>query len=150
MDYLTTFQAMIDEYNAGSVNVEEFFRRLIDFAQDLTVEERRGISEGLSDEELALFDLLTKPDVALSAQEEQQVKKVARALLATLKREKLVVEWRKKQRARAAVQLCIAEHLDGLPQAPYPEALYERKCELAYQHVFEAYYGNGGSIYTGA
>src|SRR5690606_16521941 len=35
IDYLERFQQMIDEYNAGSVNVEEFFKRLMEFAQSL-------------------------------------------------------------------------------------------------------------------
>jgi len=43
----------------------------------------------LSDEELAIFDLLTKPQMSLSKKETEQVKKVARELLATLKQEKL-------------------------------------------------------------
>ena len=33
IDYLGKFQAMIDDYNAGSVNVEEFFKKLVDFAR---------------------------------------------------------------------------------------------------------------------
>ena len=36
------------------------------FTKKLSEEEKRGISEKLSEEELALFDLLTKPDVTLT------------------------------------------------------------------------------------
>ena len=57
MDYLEKFQQMIDEYNAGSANVEEFFGDLVKFAETLTDEECRGIAEGLSEEELALYHL---------------------------------------------------------------------------------------------
>ncbi len=32
MDYLEKFQKMIDDYNSGSLNVEEFFRQLREFA----------------------------------------------------------------------------------------------------------------------
>jgi type I restriction enzyme R subunit len=53
---------MIEAYNAGSQNIEQFFEELLKFAQSLTEEEQRGIAEGLTEEELALFDLLTKPD----------------------------------------------------------------------------------------
>ena len=38
----------------GSLNVEEFFQKLLELAQQLNEEEKRGISEGLSEEELAL------------------------------------------------------------------------------------------------
>ena len=92
MDYLEKFQQMIDEYNAGSVNAEEHFRRLVEFSQTLNAEERRGIAEGLSEEELAVYDLLLKAGVKLTAKGEQQVKKVARELLEKLEGEKLVLD----------------------------------------------------------
>ena len=43
-----------------------------------------GIAEKLSEEELAVFDLLTKPEISLTKKEQNQVKKVARELLETL------------------------------------------------------------------
>ena len=61
----------------------------------MSEEEKRGISEQLTEEELVIFDLLTKPEIKLTKAEEQQVKKVAKELLETLKREKLVLDWRK-------------------------------------------------------
>ena len=66
MDYLERFQAMIDAYNAGSLNAEEFFQQLVAFAQSLNEEEQRGVGEQLNEEELALFDLLTKPQIEMS------------------------------------------------------------------------------------
>jgi len=125
MDYLERFQRMIDEYNAGSANVQLFFENLVAFAQELSAEEQRHIAENLAEEELAVFDLLTKPDLNLSAQEQKQVKQVARELLDTLKREKLVLDWRKRQRTRAQVKVTIEECLDrGLPER-YTPALFQ-------------------------
>jgi type I restriction enzyme R subunit len=147
VDYLEKFQKMIEEYNAGSMNLEEFFAQLLAFAQSLNEEEKRGISENLTEEELALFDLLTKPEPKLKKSEEVQVKKVARDLLETLKREKLVLDWRKRQQTRQAVRVCIEEILDQLPPLYSPE-LYQTKCELTYQHVYDSYLGEGRSIYA--
>jgi type I restriction enzyme, R subunit len=62
MDLLEKFQKMIEAYDAGSQNVDQFFEELLKFAQSLSEEEQRGIAEGLTEEELALFDLLTKPE----------------------------------------------------------------------------------------
>jgi len=107
IDLAERFERLIDEYNAGSQNVQLFFEELLAFAKDLSEEEKRGIAEGLTEEELAVFDLLTKPDPTLTKKEEQEVKKVAKDLMETLKREKLVLDWRKKQQARAAVWICI-------------------------------------------
>ncbi len=80
MDFLEEFQKMIDEYNAGSSNVETFFAKLMAFAKKLNEEDRRGISEQLTDEELVIFDLLTKPAIQLTKSETGEVKKVAKTL----------------------------------------------------------------------
>ena len=149
VDYLEKFQRLIDEYNAGSKNIEELFDDLVRFIQRLNAEEQRGVTEELSEEELALFDLLTKPDPTLSRRDEAEVKKVVRALLEKLKHEKLVLDWRKRQQTRAAVRQCIEIELDKLPPAYAPD-VYQRKCDLAYQHVYDAYFGEGRSIYASA
>ncbi|MCX9074481.1 MAG: type I restriction endonuclease subunit R, partial [Candidatus Methanoperedens sp.] len=145
VNYLEKFQRLIDDYNSGSCNVETFFANLVEFAQGLNEEEKRGISENLTEEELAIFDLLIKPEMTLS--EQQEVKKVARDLLATLKREKLVLDWRKRQQSRAAVRLSIEEILDRLPRS-YIAELYQHKCDMVYQHVYDSYFGQGQSIYA--
>ena len=120
------------------------------FAQDLNTEERRGIAEQLSEEELAVFDLLTKPRIELSRKDEDAVKKVARELLNTLKRERLVLDWRKKQQARAGVRVTIETVLDGgLPRVFTPE-LFEKKCQAVYEHVYDSYQGEGKSVYGSA
>ena len=147
MDYLERFQQMIDEYNAGSMNIDELFRQLMEFAKELNQEEKRSISEQLSEEELAVFDLLTKPHMELTNEDRKQVKKVAHELLETLKKEKLVLDWRKRQQSRAAVLLSIEYALDGLPPS-YSQDTYREKCDLVYRHIFDSYYGEGRSVYT--
>jgi type I restriction enzyme R subunit len=149
MDFVEKFQQMIDEYNSGAINVEVFFGRLVEFTSELNEEEKRTIAEQLSEEELAIFDLLTKLEMSLTKKEIDQVKKVARELLATLKREKLVLDWRAKQQARASVQLAIQDSLEELPP-PYSPGVYGEKCELVYQHVYDSYFGSGQSVYSKA
>jgi type I restriction enzyme R subunit len=147
INFLEKFQQMIDEYNCGSMNVDEFFRRLTEFAQELNQEEKRGITEQLSEEELAIFDLLTKPEMSLTEKEKKEVKKVAKELLVTLNNGKFVLDWRKKQQSQASVRVAIEQVLESLPQC-YTKNLYQRKCNLIYQHIFDSYYGEGGSIYS--
>ena len=148
IDFLESFQQMIDEYNSGCVNVEEFFRRLMEFAKSLTEEEQRAVAEELSEEELAIFDLLTKPEIKLTRKERNQVKKTARELLEILKREKLVLDWRKRQQARAQVRVTIEKVLDeGLPEA-YTAEIFKTKATAVFEHVYECYYGDGKSIYS--
>ncbi len=149
MNYLEEFQKMVDEYNSGAANVETFFARLMAFTKKLPEEEKRGISEHLSEEELAVFDLLTKAAVQLTRAEELQVKKVARELLEAVKREKLVLDWKKRQTTRAAVRYTVETILDGLPRV-YTTELYQQKCESVYQHIFDSYSGQGQGLYSSA
>jgi len=146
-DYLDRFQRLIDDYNSGAVPVEELFTRLVALAHQLDAEEQRTIAESLSEEELALFDLLTKPEPVLAEDDSALVKRAARDLLATLKREKLVLDWRKRQQSRAQVLTTIETLLDQeLPRAYTPD-IYQHKCDAVYQHVYDSYYGQGKSIY---
>ena len=145
-DLLEKFKNLIDEYNKG-MDVEGFFAKLVTFVKELSEEEQRGVSEQLSEEELALFDILTKPEIDMTAKEKEEVKKVARMLLQTLKEAKLVLDWRKKQRSRADVYTTVKTVLDELPRAYTPE-LYEQKCDRVYQHVYDSYQGEGRSIYA--
>jgi type I restriction enzyme, R subunit len=147
MNFLEEFQKMIDEYNSGASNLETLFDRLMAFTKRLSDEEKRGISEQLTEEELVIFDLLTKPDMKLAKAEEREVKKVARELLETLKKEKLVLDWKKRQATRAAVRYTVEMLLDHLPRV-YTPPIYEQKCEQVYQHVFDSYAGQSSSIYV--
>ena len=117
LNYFEKYQKMIEEYNSGSCNVDWFFSELLRFAKKLNEEEKRAIAQKLTEEELAIFDLLTKPNINLSKKEEKEVKDIAQELLATLKREKLVIDWKKRQQTRASVEVAIKDMLDKLPQS---------------------------------
>jgi type I restriction enzyme R subunit len=142
MDLAERFQKLIDEYNAGSQNIEAFFAELKDFARALSAEEQRCIAEGLTEEELALFDILTKPEPVLTMAEEAEVKKVCRELLATLKREKLVLDWREKQQAKAGVMQTLKVEMRRLPAA-YTRDIRAEKMARTYAHVYDHYTGTG-------
>lgn len=131
-------EKLIDSYNAGTVSVEKLFEELLAFIKDLDAEEKRAHREGLSEEELAVFDLLTKPEPKLTKAEEIEVKKIARALLQRLKTEKLVLDWWKKPWTKAAVRVAIEEELDKLPEA-YEQPVWDDKVERAFQFVYERY-----------
>ena len=147
MNYLEEFQRVIDEYNAGSRNVEDFFDALVEFAQRLNQEEQRTIAENLSEEELAVFDILTRPGPELTEKERFEVKRTARDLLNNLKREKLVLDWRKRQQSRAAVRVFIQNMIWQLPEH-YTEKICQQKSTQVYQHIYDNYWGAGRSVYT--
>jgi len=143
-DLQEKFQALIEEYNNGAYNAEQFFNELKKFIDELDEEERRGVREGLDEEELAIFDLLCQ-GVELSAKEREQVKAIAQQLLLKV-RDDLVIDWRKKQQAKARVRDHIQAVLDDLPQS-YDSDKWNNVFESVYQHVYQAYRGRGESVY---
>ncbi len=149
-EWLDRFQELIEEYNAGSLNVETFFQQLLLFTESLNGEEQRGLAEGLNDEQLAIYDLLTRPGPDLTEAERKDIKRVAENLLATLKRDKLVLDWRKGQRTRAAVQVEIEKELDGALPNAYDASLFQQKADAVFAHVFDSYWDDGRSVYSAA
>jgi type I restriction enzyme R subunit len=147
LDLLEEYRQMIEAYNAGSRNVEEFFEELIDLAQRLDEEAQRSVAENLSEEELTVFDYLTRPGPDLNEEEKEAVKEVARQLLDKLKEEYLVLDWRKRQKSRAAVRVLIADMIWQLPGV-YSDETCEQKSEEIYHHVYDNYRGAEENIYT--
>lgn len=147
-DFMEKFQRLIEEYNSGSKNIEEFFEGLLDQVADLNEEDQRAIREGLSSEEMALFDIITKPAPEMTSKEIAQVKSMCRELLVTLKREKLVLDWRKRQQTLSDVKRTVEIMFDkGLPES-FDEQVYNQKCDAAFSHIFSSYFGAGESVYS--
>jgi type I restriction enzyme R subunit len=74
-DFARKFEALIESYNAGSRSIEELFEELVKFTGSLNDEQQRHVRENVSQEELVIFDILTRPAPELSAEERAEVKK---------------------------------------------------------------------------
>ena len=136
IDLIEKLEQLVDAYNAATVGVEETFQRLKDFIRGLDEEAGRAAQEGLTENELAIYDLLTRPAPKLTKTQEIQVKKVAKDLLAKLQEHVSVFQWRQRQQTRAAVQWTIKQVLNELPEEPYPEDVWNAKVEETWQFVF--------------
>ncbi|MER1968348.1 type I restriction endonuclease subunit R [Castellaniella sp. GW247-6E4] len=132
-------EKLVAEYNAGSIDAEKFFDALKEFVSGLSEEEQRGAREGLTEEELAIFDLLTTPEPKLNKAEEAEVKRVARALLDKLHALVDGVDWLRGQETRGAVWSEIRLRLNELPQEPYPDALWNAKVNEVWSFVTRRY-----------
>jgi type I restriction enzyme R subunit len=138
IDFQERFEELIDAYNAGTKNIEELFNELLALSRALTEEQTRHVRENLTEEELTIFDILTRPGPELSGQERDEVKRVANMLLDRLKA-LLTFNWRQTFQSRARVRLAIEETLDtGLPRAYTPE-VYQQKCGTVFEHIYENY-----------
>ena len=78
MDYQQKYEDIVAGCNNDKdrVTIEETFAQVMDLMASLDAEERRGVEEGLSEDELALFDLLKKEE--LGKAERERVKQASR------------------------------------------------------------------------
>lgn len=135
VEFVERIEALIADYNAGSLNIDEYLRRLVELSGDLSVEEQRAVAEGMTEEELAIFDLLTEPEPVLTDDELALVKVSAKRLLEHL-HDKLVLDWRRKAAASAGVRTTIKDVLDAdLPADPYPPEMFDAKVAAIFDHV---------------
>ena len=145
-DFTEKFESLIESYNNGSRNIEQLFEELLKLSNSLDDEQERHVRESLTEEELVIFDILTRSAPDLSVEERNEVKKVAKALLSRLK-ELLVINWRQKFAARSTLKLAIEDTLDTLPKA-YDMVLFNEKCSLVFEHVYESYPEKNTGIYA--
>jgi type I restriction enzyme R subunit len=146
-NFAEKFEALIESYNTGSRSIEELFEELVKLSNSLNDEQERHVREHMSEEELVIFDILTRPAPELTNEERAEVKKAARELLTRLK-DLLVLNWRQKSTARSQLKLTIEDTLDSaLPRAYTPE-LYNQKCSAVFEHVYESYPERNVGVYA--
>jgi type I restriction enzyme R subunit len=138
-------EKLVQAYNLGTVQVEAFFEALKALTAEMNEEERRAAREKLSEDELAIFDLLTKPEPKLTKAQEREVKRVARDLLEKLQDQLAIANWRFNQQTRAAVQSTIRFTLNELPEEPYPEPVWNEKVDAVWAFVFARRQGPASS-----
>jgi len=146
IEFVRRIEELIAEYNAGSLNIDEYLRRLIRLTREFDDDEQRVVTEGMTEPELAVFDLLTRPGPDLTREEREAVKAIAKQLLDAIT-DKLVLDWRKRQRSRSAVRVAVGQALDGLPDV-YGDELFEEKRNVVFDHLLSAFFDDGGSVYT--
>ncbi len=135
VSFFHKLQEIIDRYNAGNSTNENYFDDLMEFVEKMRDEEMRAAKEGLTEEELEIFDLIKKD--RLTKDEEQKVKLAAKNLLHKLQDEKptvFITDWYKDTQTRMQVQFVIKQVLDQTLPKSYDKALYSQKCDRVYDH----------------
>ncbi|MDM8549188.1 HsdR family type I site-specific deoxyribonuclease [Desulfobacterales bacterium HSG2] len=138
ISFIQRFQRIIDEYNAGSLNVENYFEELMKFSEDMRQEDERHRKEKLTQEELEIFDLLCKEN--LSRKEKQRVKLAAKTLLAKLQDEEEIfftIDWHKDTQTRLIVKNVMMDVLDDTLPESYDRKTYDEKCDAIFNHFFD-------------
>lgn len=132
------FKDIIDEYNAGGSQNENFYEKLLELMKLMKEEEARHVKEELSEEELEIFDLLCKD--SLTKEEEKKVKLAAKSLYNALlenKKELFVVDWQNDPTPREKVRSKINSVLNEYLPKSYDRIIFQAKSDIIFQHIVE-------------
>ena len=139
MDHQQKYEEIVADYNREKdrATVEETFRRLTELMDELDAEQRRAVAEGLSEDELALFDLLKKED--LGKAERERVKQASRDLLASITARLAGLDrfWEKEQ-TKADVKVFILNQVyASLPTPPFTNEEKGAVADEVYAHIWQ-------------
>jgi len=133
-DFAQRLQEIVDRYNSGSSSADNYFDELVQFTKDLKDESERHIREGLTEDELEIFDLLKKEK--MTKDETQRVRLAAKSLLHRLLKEPppvLIQDWFKDTQSKERVKSTVQEILNvHLPES-YDRALFTKKCDTVFE-----------------
>ena len=148
VDYYDRYEQIIEDYNLGKEykSIKEVFDELLNLFGELTEEEKRSGKEKLSEEELAVFDMLNKGK-KVKDKERAEVKEAAKNLLKKLQENEFkVVDWTEKSQTKAAVRRAINDYLySKLPYPTYEDGDIAVKTEVLY-NFFESRYRDYGRV----
>ena len=137
-DFALRLQQIIDTYNSGGSSTENYYEDLLNFARDMRTEDERHVREGLSEDELELFDLLKQDK--MTKEETEKVKLAAKSLLHRLLEEHprvLVQNWFKDTQTRNVVRSTVEQVLDHELPASYDRVLFRKKCDNVFDLMLD-------------
>lgn len=133
------YRGIIDRYNAGGSENEDYYEMLLQLIADLKKEQLRSTDLGLEEEALEIYDLL-RSERKLTKEEEQKVVLAAKNLYQKLLAEKkkvMVVDWYKDEQPRRQVFVMIQKSLDeDLPMC-YDHAAFNDKTNALFNHFVD-------------
>ena len=133
------FKNIVDRYNAGGSENEDYYEQLLQLIEDLKKESERPNLMGLSEEELEIFDLLIKGK-NLTKAEEQKVILSAKNLYKKLNENRsslFVVDWYRGEQPKARVKNAIMETLDADLPDSYDKEVFIVKIDLLLNHFID-------------
>lgn len=133
------YKNIIDSYNAGSSENEDYYEQLLQLLEELQKENTRANTEGLTEEELEIYDLLVAGK-KLTKAEEQKVKLSAKNLYKKLtenKKNLFMIDWYKDEQPKGRVIKMVKDSLDAdLPDA-YDKVSFNAKVDLLINHFVD-------------
>ena len=133
-------QAVMNRYLNGMLTNEQVIEELLNLAKQIAAAQKEGADLGLTPEEVAFYDALTKPQAVKDFYENDELIAITKELTETLRKNK-TIDWQKRETARAKMRMLIKKLLK---KHKYPPEGVEdavetvmTQCELWTDNVME-------------
>lgn len=134
-------QRMMKAYLNGMLTNEEVIQELLNLAHQIAASQEEGENLGLTADELAFYDALTKPRAIKDFYENDELIAITKELTETLRKNR-TIDWQKRDSARAKMRMLIKKLLkkhkyppEGMDDALKTVML---QCELWTDNVMDA------------
>lgn len=99
-------QALVNKYINGLLTNEEVIAELLKLAKEIQESRQAGVELGLTEEELAFYDALTKPQAIFDFYSNDELIAITKELTEALRKNK-TIDWEKRTTARAGMRMLI-------------------------------------------
>ena len=133
-------QKSLNAYLNGMLTNEEVIEEMLNLAKQITIAQKEGEKLGLTSDELAFYDALTKPRAIKDFYENEELIAITKELTETLRKNK-TIDWQKRESARARMRMLIKKLLKKhkYPPEGMEDAVQTviSQCELWTDNVME-------------
>lgn len=103
-------QQVMNRYLNGMLTNEQVIEELLNLAKQISIAQQEGAKLGLTADELAFYDALTKPQAIKDFYENEELIAITKELADTLRRNK-TIDWQRRDSARAKMRMLIKKLL---------------------------------------
>lgn len=133
-------QVVMNRYLNGMLTNEQVIEELLNLAKQIVAAQKEGADLGLTTEEVAFYDALTKPQAVKDFYENDELIAITKELTEALRKNK-TIDWQKREPARAKMRMMIKKLLRKHKYPPEGvESAVETvmtQCELWTDNVME-------------
>ncbi len=138
LDYYKKYHEIVADYKGAQdrPTIEKTLARLVDLVQKLDAQQRRAAGEGLSEQELAVFDLRQREN--LSKGDRERVKLASKNLLESPQKQiASMTRWTEKEKTQAEVKVFILDRLyQELPTPPFTGQEINASADRVFQYAW--------------
>lgn len=134
-------QEAMNRYLNGMLTNEQVIEELLNLAKQIATAQKEGDDLGLTSDEMAFYDALTKPQAVKDFYENDELVAITKELTEALRKNK-TIDWQKRENARAKMRMMIKKLLKKhkYPPEGMEDAVQTvmTQCELWTDNVMEA------------